>query len=389
MVGLGVDQSKNGIRSVGIVGGGVMGSWAALHLAEAGIKATLYEPFPAQIARGSSRGRSRAFRFLGDLELVRLDYSEHRWRALGKQVNDTLLIKTGLLNFGPREDPFFEKHMGVLITNGRPCEWLNHDDIKRRFPMLRYPKAWGAAWDPNGGILLADRCLSAVQREFERLGGQIVLADVKSIRSLPGSEVQIEFQSALNSPTSTEIVDRLIVCAGPWTGKLLPMLDAHLKPLFTPVTYWRDKHDSYSVANGFPILFNARLTNIYGLPSLEYPGLVKILYHGGAPMDPDRPALSSLAPYVEQVSQYIREYLPGLDASEPAVFETCMYTMTKDNEPIIDRLSSNITVGCGFSGSGFKNSPATGQMLAAYALEMESRLPVEYATERFRFDRFI
>lgn len=57
----------------------------------------------------------------------------------------------------------------------------------------------------------------------------------------------------------------------------------------------------------------------------------------------------------------MREHLPLLDHSKPAILETCMYTMSPDSNPIIDRLACNLAVGCGFSGSGFKHSPATGR----------------------------
>ena len=43
----------------------------------------------------------------------------------------------------------------------------------RRFPGISYPSDWGAVSDPSGGILLADKCRSAVQNSFVSLGGQI------------------------------------------------------------------------------------------------------------------------------------------------------------------------------------------------------------------------
>ena len=64
--------------AVCVVGGGIIGSWTALHLAEAGVPTTLIEQFPMPHTRGSSHGLSRAFRFLGELELGRLDYSLDR-----------------------------------------------------------------------------------------------------------------------------------------------------------------------------------------------------------------------------------------------------------------------------------------------------------------------
>ena len=67
---------------IAVVGGGIIGSWTALHLAEAGAQVTLIEQFPLPHTRGSSHGLSRAFRFLGELEMDRLDYSLNRWQEL-------------------------------------------------------------------------------------------------------------------------------------------------------------------------------------------------------------------------------------------------------------------------------------------------------------------
>ena len=72
--------------TVGVIGGGIIGSWTALHLAEVGVRTTLFEQFPLPHTRGSSHGLSRAFRLLGDDELDRLDYSLDRWCALKKET---------------------------------------------------------------------------------------------------------------------------------------------------------------------------------------------------------------------------------------------------------------------------------------------------------------
>jgi sarcosine oxidase len=62
--------------------------------------------------------------------------------------------------------------------------------------------------------------------------------------------------------------------------------------------------------------------------------------------------------------------------------------MTPDHQPILDQLGDHLVVGAGFSGSGFKHSPATGWMLAALALDGEEDLPEGFMTDRYALDRF-
>jgi sarcosine oxidase/L-pipecolate oxidase len=379
---------KKQSASVSVIGGGIIGSWAALHLLEAGADTTLIEQFPLPHTRGSSHGLSRAFRFLGELELDRLDYSLSRWQALEESTSETLFVKTGLLNFDPPGDRELEKLMAVLREGGRSVEWLGSEAIAARFPMLSYPKKWGAALDPNGGILVAHRCLNAVQLRFLALGGRIVTGRVESIESQVGGGVRVETRSNENGKIEVQSFDRTVVCAGPWTAKLMPQLGGLLQCLRTPVTYWRDPTGSYSASGGFPILFNARLTGIYGLPSYEYPGLVKMLFHGGPETDPDARDLASFKPHIKKVRHYVREHLTLLECRKPAILETCMYTMTPDSNPILDRISANVVVGCGFSGSGFKHAPATGWLLAALALEQEESIPEGFRSDRYAMDRF-
>jgi len=64
-----------------------------------------------------------------------------------------------------------------------------------------------------------------------------------------------------------------------------------------------------------------------------------------------------------------------------------MYTMMSDGNPVIDRLDDNTVIGCGFSGSGFKHSPATGLMLAALALGQDEAIPNEFRTDRYALER--
>ncbi|MFT5142398.1 MAG: sarcosine oxidase/L-pipecolate oxidase [Rhodothermales bacterium] len=373
-----------------VIGGGVIGSWAALHLLEAGVPTTLIEQFPLPHSRGSSHGGSRAFRFLGDDPLARLEYSMDRWQALEAQEPEgarRLFVQTGLLNFGPAGDPYLDKYISVVRRGGRVVDWLEADEIAQQFPGTVYPLEWGAAWDPGGGMLLAGKCVAAIQARFLAMGGHLLNASVMSVTD-EGADVEVEVRSPSASAPEFLRFGKAIACAGPWTAKLFPTLTSVLKTVKIPVTYWDDPTDTYSAAKGFPILFNARLADVYGFPSYEYPGLVKILVHDGAETHPDSRDLADLQPYIDTASAYVREHLPLLVSDRPAILEPCMYTVTPDESPIMDRLTPNVVVGCGYSGSGFKHSPASGHLLAAMAMGRENTLPAGFNSEDFALARF-
>ena len=64
-------------------------------------------------------------------------FSFDLWSEIEEETGATLLVKTGLINFGKCnksgecEDDYLLKHMGILAKAGKPCEWLTPQDIKR------------------------------------------------------------------------------------------------------------------------------------------------------------------------------------------------------------------------------------------------------------------
>jgi sarcosine oxidase len=63
--------------------------------------------------------------------------------------------------------------------------------------------------------------------------------------------------------------------------------------------------------------------------------------------------------------------MPGLDADTAAPI-SCTYTSTETEDFVLDR-RGRIVVGAGFSGHGFKFTPAVGAVLADLALDESAR----------------
>ena len=175
------------------------------------------------------------------------------------------------------------------------------------------------------------------------------------------------------------------MCSGAWTRALLRSstgIEVALDPIHTTTAYWSITGDArqYSAAalgGDFPVIIDYTGHNnehIYSIPSLEYPGLIKVCHHGGPPVpDPSNrdmtPGHAELEKYVQP---WIRRFMPGVDHRSYATAEACMYTLTPDSDFLLDSLPGvykNVVVGGGFSGHGFKFGPLIGEILSDIALD--------------------
>jgi sarcosine oxidase len=120
----------------------------------------------------------------------------------------------------------------------------------------------------------------------------------------------------------------------------------------------------------------------YALPAAGIAPGVKLGQHvGGELVDPaDGPFEVNPARIAAQ-ADYVRRRFPGLNPT-PVHAETCLYSMTPDEDFILDRVGP-VVIGAGFSGHGFKFAPVIGEILADLATGSDPRLP----SDRFSLDR--
>ncbi|XP_048822648.1 peroxisomal sarcosine oxidase [Lagopus muta] len=367
-----------------VIGAGIQGSFAAYHLAQRRRDTLLLEQFFLPHSRGSSHGQSRITRSAYPEEHYAhmMPHSFRLWQQLEDEAGILLYRRTGLVVLGPPGDPELE---GCRHSLG-PDAVLDAVTLAQRFPGLRPHPGEVALWDSSGGVLLADRALRAVQDAFRRRGGTVRDGE-KVLRIDPGAVITVTTAAGLYR------APRLIIAAGAWTNAVVAPLGLRLplQPLRIDVCYWREKEPGSGgavtpcfMAMGLPYAPHG----IYGLPALEYPGLVKVCYHHGSPTDPeerDRTPPGSPHPHIALLSNFISSYLPGLEP-QPAVLESCLYTNTPDGDFILDQHPkySNIIIGAGFSGHGFKLAPVVGQLLCQLSLgEEPSHCMAPFAISRF------
>ncbi|NXN96842.1 SOX oxidase, partial [Rhinopomastus cyanomelas] len=356
-----------------VIGAGIQGSFTAYHLAQRHRNTLLLEQFFLPHSRGSSHGQSRIIRsaYTQAHYSRMMPHSFRLWQQLEAEAGTSLYRQTGLVMLGPAGNPELEN----CQCNLEAGEVLDASMLAQRFPGLRLHPGEAAVWDGSAGVLFADRALRAVQDIFRQHGG--TLRDGEKVLHIePGPVVTVTTSAGVYR------APQLIITAGAWTGALVAPLGLQLplQPLRIDVCYWREKElgmPSTGRVNPCFIFLGLSQTphHIYGLPALEYPGLVKICCHYGTPIDPeerDSDLSSASRPYIALLSSVISTYLPRLE-SHPAVVETCLYTNTPDEDFILDRHPkfSNIIIGAGFSGHGFKLAPVVGQLLCELSLGEE------------------
>ncbi|KAI4567065.1 peroxisomal sarcosine oxidase isoform X2 [Ovis aries] len=373
-----------------VIGAGIQGCFTAYHLAKHSKKILLLEQFFLPHSRGSSHGQSRIIRraYPEDFYTQMMAECYSMWAQLEHEAGTQLYRQTGLLLLGMKENPELETIQATLSRQGVEHQCLSSEELKQRFPNIRLARGEVGLLEVSGGVLYANKALRALQDAIRKLGG-IVHDGEKVVEIKPGLPVAVKTTSRSYQAKS------LIITAGPWTNRLLRPLGAEL-PLQTlriNVCYWQEKvAGSYSVSQAFPCFMGLGLSlaphHIYGLPSREYPGLMKVCYHHGNNADPeerDCPAAFSDIQDVHILSGFVRDHLPDLQP-EPAVMEHCMYTNTPDGHFVLDRHPKydNIVIGAGFSGHGFKLSPVVGKIL----YELSMKLTPSYDLTPFRISRF-
>jgi sarcosine oxidase len=327
-----------------VVGGGVIGLSAARALREDGFAVTVHEQHRVGTPLGSSSGRSRIYR----ISYARPGYCRLARRAIEewRRLDPALLLENGLLEHGAG----VERHAEALAECGEPFEWLEPAEAQRLFPEARFTEP--VLWTREAGAVLADEALTRLREGLEVVEG-----------------------SHVADPTQLD-ADVVVVCPGAWLGQ---MYDLPVHARIEQVCFFSGAPDER------PSLIHHGAEDGRFWYGLVAPGVGYKLAQDGArrgPFDPERDDRPVLPDLVDELSAYVAGSLPGLDP-QPSHQEACLYTMTPDEDFILDTIDGVVVCG-GDSGHAFKFGPLLGRFCA----DLAQGRPLPEECEAFRIARF-
>jgi Glycine/D-amino acid oxidases (deaminating) len=354
-----------------------MGSAAAWQLARAGRRVVVLEQFEFGHLRGASHGATRNISgaYPTDTYQRLLTRTRDLWRELEEESGTQLIDWVGLVQHGD-EAPLRELE-AAHERHGVRSTFLSPEEAGERWTGLRF--AGPVLHTLDAGRVRASEALRVLRERAEALGAEFHYATPVRRLDVDGDTVVVATDAAEYRPA------RVVVTAGAWTSHLLPA-DIPRPPL--RVTQEQPAHFAERPGTrewpGFmqsPIPGLERdaywYTPIYGMLT---PGEgIKVGWHGsGKVVDPDHRDFAAEEQQLAALRRYVAEWIPGAD---PDAFEpiSCTYTTTPTEDFVIDA-HGPVVVGAGFSGHGFKFTPAIGELLAG--LVAGESTPREFALAR-------
>lgn len=368
-----------------VIGGGTMGLASAWALARRGAHVTVLERHGHVHELGSHGGHTRIIREsyhegAGYVPLVRA--AARLWDELSDRTGERLLVRTGMLELGPPDDPGYVATLAANVASEVAHTRHSAAEARARWPFV-IPDGWEAMFTPAAGYLRVKPCLDALRSEAEAHGAKIVHHARVVALEPHAAGVRVRLASG-----ETLQADLAVVTAGAYLPDLLPQfLPDRLKVVRRVLAWTRPDPARQATLAALPVwaTFGPEGFN-YGFPwSREGVEGFKLACHftaDGGQADRgehvetvDREVHpADLAP----LAAFIDRYLPA--ARGPFIAATvCLYTCTPGLDFAIDRLpdSPRVLVAGGFSGHGFKFAPAIGELVATGLLT--GSLPPELA----------
>jgi len=345
---------------ISIVGAGIMGLSCAWALARLGHEVAVFEQGPIPNPLGSSHDAHRLIRFayggqVGYMRMVAEAYA--LWDLVWADLGETLYRATGTLVLSRGEQRWGRESAAALAADGQAVETLDPGMLERRFPLLLADPETRAFLHPGGGVLLADRILSALARHLGRLG-------VGLHSATPVGRVDFDLGHAILADGTRIDADLVVVAAGPWIARLVPGLAARVTPSRQVLAYLEPPAALAQAWAAMPMLLEIdEDSGFYAVPPVAGTGLKLGDHRFSRDGDPDRDRLADPAEAAALLA------LAGTRLRDGAHYrlanlKTCFYTVESQEKFIVEPVGRAGWIMSPCSGHGFKFGPLLGHAVA-------------------------
>jgi sarcosine oxidase len=375
---------KSSYRHI-VIGAGVIGSAAALHLAErCGGDVLLLEQYRLGHDRGSSNDHSRIIRhaYHSPAYTALTPAAYACWEEVEERTGLDLVLKTGGLDLfaGTHGDADLRAYRYSLDSAQIPYELLDAADIRARYPQWRIDDDVHGMYQADGGILDIRRAVAAQLALGRELG--VTCASETRVEGIDRDGSRI----AVRTDRGTVFADHLTLATGSWAGELLSDLGVAWRITLTQeqVTYFAPARIRDFAPDRFPIWVFHGEDIYYGFPVYGEVAVKVARDLGKRTISPAQRTNEPDPAESARLLKFLTRHLP--DAVGPEVLsKVCVYDMPPDKEFIVDVLPGDprITVAIGGSGHAGKFAALLGGVVADLATTGASRHPVDI----FRADR--
>ncbi|MDT8370072.1 MAG: FAD-dependent oxidoreductase [Longimicrobiales bacterium] len=373
-----------------VIGAGVFGMFTAHYLREMGVDAQVVDQYGPGNSRATSGGETRGVRSsYGDRPhgpvwtrwALRAMEAWKAWDARYTGNGSPLFYHTGDLILREEMEPYLERTTQQWDDLGAEYEWLDPDEVRRRFPMIDNSTFPLALYEPGAGVVRARAAIQSAAEEFRRNGGAFVTA-----RVTPGDVEGGRLTGVTTETGETLTADTYVFACGPWLPKLLP--DVMGKRL-------RARSMGYIVYFGTPPgdhRYEWPNCPSYGAPGgTGWPAIppdfrgFRARTGGTSWEDPDTSDRHVPIEGVERQREWVRGIFPLIGDQPVLETRACHYESSVDRNFIVDVHPGweNAWIIGGGSAEAFKQGPVLGEYIA-HRLVGEDTDPE--ATEGFRLD---
>ena len=266
----------------------------------------------------------------------------------------------GGLFIGAPESEVYKGSLESALRHQLPHEILDHDEINKRYPVLKPADGMLGLFEARAGFLHVERALALFHQRAREQGAALHFKTPIQAWSADRAGV------ILDTAAGRFHGDRLILATGAWSARWtgLPMVPERV------VTHWLQPESDVGVfdSHRYPVNlweFDNR-RQLYSIPKVDGPmGGVKVAFHDiRHTTDPDKVDRQVGGDELAHLRGYLAPYIPDLNGRQLAA-KVCLYTTTPDGHFIIGPHPQweRVLLACGFSGHGFKFAPVVGDML--------------------------